>query len=116
MDTFSERADWPGCRSRALSRNHGPGDHAVRLLGVSGECGNYINLRFFDGNGFQLGSWERHANEGYVPTQAMYLYFGIWDCSDRDPNHQFCVADPGSFTGDSSCAFQWVYYNTQSLT
>jgi hypothetical protein len=81
--------------------------------------GNYIKLAFFRSDGLQLDSWERHSNDGYVPTQPMYLYVGIWDCQvpdDRDPQREFCVANPGHFTGESFCSIQWIYVNTESPT
>ena len=65
------------------------------------EKGNYFNLTLLGPSGNRLGFYERHSSQGYVPSQSMYVYAGIWDCSSIDPNHNFCVDNSGSFTGDA---------------
>jgi hypothetical protein len=82
------------------------------------ESGNYIRLRFATRTGPILGEWERHSSEGlYVPTQPMYLYAGIWDCSSGgDPPKQkadgFCWDGSEPFQGDSWCALHALYMET----
>jgi hypothetical protein len=65
------------------------------------EKGNYMNITLLNPSGTRLGYYERHSSQGYVPSQPMYVYAGIWDCSSIDPKHQFCVDGAGSFPGDA---------------
>jgi hypothetical protein len=81
------------------------------------EKGNYIKFRFATRTGPLLGEWGRHSTEGYVPTQPMYLYVGIWDCSSGpDPTKQgddgYCWDGSEPFQGDAWCALHELYMET----
>jgi len=79
------------------------------------ENDNYIELVFFGPDGSSLYEWGRNASQGYVPTQAMYLYAGIWDCSSIDSGHTFCDDGSGPFNGDSWLALRALGITTQPL-
>jgi hypothetical protein len=72
------------------------------------ENGSYISFAISTAQGAQpFYSWEGDSSQGYVPTQTMYLYAGIWDCSSREGAQDWCTATPpGPFTGDSWMALQ----------
>ncbi len=78
------------------------------------ERNNYMRWFFQRPDGLQLGEWDRHISQAYVPAQPMYLYVGIWDCSSRDPTgtQGWCFDPPGPFTGDSWMALQGLYIDT----
>jgi hypothetical protein len=93
--------------------NPDPG-HNLYSYTVYLERGNYVSLTIQAPDGLTLGTWERHANQGYVPQNPMLLYAGIWDCSSMDTNHQWCVDGSGSFNGDTYAALvqlqMWTCY------
>jgi hypothetical protein len=94
------------------SGNSDPG-HAQYTYQVYLERGNYINLQVWGPTGSSIyGFWERHISQGPVPTQPMYFYAGIWDCSSRDPNHNWCDDGSGPVNGDTWMAISWLEYYT----
>jgi Glycosyl hydrolases family 16 len=78
--------------------------HDAYGYGLYLERGNYMAWSLYDPAGNKLGSWDRHVSQAYVPTQPMYLYVGIWDCSSRGGAESWCFDPPGPFTGDSLMA------------
>jgi hypothetical protein len=89
--------------------------HDMYSYGVYLERGNYMNWWFRAPDGYELGSWDRHISQAYVPAQPMYLYVGIWDCSGRENAQNWCFDPPGPFTGDSWMALQGLYINTGGI-
>jgi hypothetical protein len=69
------------------------------------EPGNYMEWALYDANFALLGQWARSSSDGYVPSQPMNLYVGIWDIGSIGIN----VDPPGSFTGDSWMALSWIH-------
>lgn len=113
-----QRAEWTIYQPRNSTDNvgHGgypayaypddPGHADLYSYTVYLEKGNYIELAVQAPNGATLGTWGRHSSDGYVPSNSMYLYAGIWDCSSIDPNHEFCSSASGPYRGDSWFALQ----------
>jgi hypothetical protein len=116
----SQRSEWTFYQRGVGRSAHGPYPAPTNpgltdwySYSVYLENNNYISFVFQAPDGWQLGEWDRHISQGYVPTQTMYLYAGIWDCSSRPDSQQWCVdTPPGPFTGDSWMALQMLYIDT----
>ena len=79
------------------------------------ERGNYMAWSLYDASGQnKLGAWDRHVSQGYVPTQPMNLYVGIWDCSSRGGAQSWCFDPPGPDTGDCWMALHSLYLNSEA--
>ena len=77
------------------------------------ERGSYMKWFIQGPDGTTYGESDRHQSQGaYVPSQTMYVYAGIWDCSTRSNSQSWCYDPPGPFTGDSWMAIQGLYYDT----